>query len=263
MVAMKLGKTFSIAALTVLGGACNDTEADPNLEVAEAALSVSEAEGDGQALGVLAFPRGAGMTAEQRVQTLIDYVEANLACADTTPSGGNGVALTFGTSCEWSGRRWTGTVTFSWAANGDSAEVTYTGLKNNGATLSGEMSVTRIEEDHLVVDADWTRVTARGKTVVGSWDGDYQWDDSAYTVNSASHVVTVDGVAANRTATDIVWQRDEIAPESGVVSITNFRGRNWTMTHGRDDGGNLTVTVTRPNGATRTYTIDGDGQPEP
>jgi hypothetical protein len=260
MVAMKLGKTFSIAALTVLGGACNDTEADPNLEVATAALSASEAEGDGQAMGALAFPRGAGMTAEQRVQAFTDFIDANLSCAEATPSGA-GVELTFSTNCVWSGRRWTGSVTFAWDGNGDRADVTYDGLKVNGATLTGEMSVTRVEEDHVIVAADWTRVTARGKTIVGSWDGDYEWDEAAYTVNSASHVVTVDGVAANRTATDIVWQRDEIAPESGTVSITNFRGRSWTMTHGRDDAGNLTVTVTRPNGATRTYTIGADGQP--
>jgi len=264
MFVINLGKTFSIAALTVLAGACDkDAEVDSNLEVAEAALSTSEAEGDGQALGILAFPRGAGLTGEQRVQALKNYIEENLACADVTASGGLGATLTFGTNCQWSGRRWTGTVTLSWTADGSSADVTYQGLKANGATLTGEMTVTRVEEDHVVVDADWTRVTAAGTTVVGSWDGDYQWDDAAYTINSASHVATVNGISANRTATDLVWQRDEPAPESGVVSITNFRGRNWTMTHGRNDAGDLTVTVTRPNGATRTFVIDADGQPEP
>ncbi len=264
MFVINLGKTFSIAALTVLAGACDkDGEVDSNLEVAEAALSTSEAEGDGQALGILAFPRGAGLTAEERVQALKDFVDDKLTCGEVTASGDRGATLTFGTSCDWSGRRWTGSVSFSWAADGSSAEVTYEGLKTNGATLTGEMTVTRVEEDHVVVDADWTRVTAAGKTVVGSWDGDYQWDDAAYTINSASHVATVDGLSANRTATDLVWQRDERAPESGVVSISNFRGRSWTMTHGRNDAGDLTVTVTRPNGATRTFVIDADGQPAP
>jgi len=264
MFVINLGKTFSIAALTVLAGACNDTEeVDSNLEVAGAALSASEAEGDGQALGVFAFPRGAGMTGEQRVQALKNFIDESLTCADVTVSGGLGATLTFSSNCQWSGRKWTGTVTLSWTADGTSAEVTYAGLKVNGATLDGEMSVTRAEEDHLIVDADWTRVTATGTTVVGSWDGDYQWDAAAYTINSASHVATVNGISANRTATDLVWQRDELAPESGVVSITNFRGRNWTMTHGRNADGDLTVTVTRPNGATRTFVIDADGQPEP
>lgn len=260
MQAKTIGKTFTAAALMVFAGACNEIESDTNLEVAEAALSASEAEGDGQALGFLAFPRGAGMTAEQRVQALREYVEQSLTCAEVTPSAAS-ATLTFGTDCTWSGRRWTGSVTVSWAANGGSAEITYEGLKSNGATMNGEMTVTRVAEDHLVVDADWTRITANGKAVVGSWDGDFQWDDAAYTVNRATHVVTVAGLSANRTATDLVWQRDELAPESGVVSITNFRGRNWTMTHGRNADGDLTVTVSRPSGATRTFVIDGSGRP--
>ncbi len=266
--------TLPLATLLTVGAtACDDgaaTTEDSTLEVTQAALSSAEAEGDGQALGALAFPRprmGApvpnGLTAEERVQRLRDFVSDRLTCAEATASpAGDGVTLTFERDCQWAGRRWTGTVTFTWAAGGDSADVAFEGVKSNGATLTGDMTVTRVEEDHVTVEADWTRVRADGRTVIGSWDGDYSWTDEAYTVHSAIHQVTIDGASATRTSTELVWQRDELAPESGTVTFSGFRGKTWTFAYGRDDEGNLQITVTGPNGESRTFTLGVDGAPQ-
>lgn len=267
---------FPLVAVLALGAAaCDDgsettaTGGESTLEVTQAALSAGEAEGDGQALGLLAFPRPRGMmggpgalTAEERVQRLKDFVAERLTCATASEAAaGDGVTIVFERECQWAGRVWTGTVTFTWTAGGDTADIVFSGVKANGATLTGDMTVTRVEEDHVTVEADWTRTRPDGKSLVGSWNGDYSWTESTYTIHSATHVVTVDGASATRTSTDLVWQKNERAPESGTVTFSGFGGKTWSMVYGRDESGALQVTVTGPNGQSRTFTIGADGEP--
>lgn len=231
---------------------------DPTVEAYSAALSASEPEGDGLALGALAFPRrpgaviAAGLTIEQRVANLKAFIDERLDCADAVEAE-DGLEIVFTKDCTWMGRRWTGTVDITWVAGGDTAELDFEGVAVNGATLTGTMSVTRIEEGHVTVEADWTRTNAR-HSVTGAYDGDYTWDDTTFTVNSATHALTIDGHTATRTSTALVWQRDQVAPQSGTVSFTGFRGKSWTMTFSRDEAGKVVITVTGPEGQVRVFT---------
>lgn len=232
---------------------------DDTYEVTTAALSASESEGDTVVLGSLAFPGGAGLTAQERVQRLLAYVQTASSCAEVTASS-DGASVAFGTRCDWNGRRWSGVVDISYAADGSSAALELSGVGVNGATIDGSLDVTWLGERHVTVDADTTR-TRRGRVVTGQWDGEYQWDDTAYTIVSVSHVLTVNGVAATRSATDVVWQRDAAAPDSGSAAFTGFRGNTWSFVFGVSDGAHQ-ITVTRPDGTTRTFSIDGDGDLE-
>jgi len=231
---------------------------DPPAEAYTAALSASEAEGDGQALGALAFPRmgmlpGRPMNPAQRIANIKEFIKDHLTCAEAVAQGDQDLTLTFTKDCTWSGRRWNGEVTITYSADGGSADIDFQGVNVNGATLTGAMTVTQLEEGHVTVEADWTRVGPR-HTVEGSWDGDYAWTETTWIVNSATHVVTVDGQSATRTTTAVVWQREDRAPESGSVTFTGFRGKTWTMVFGRDDSGQLIVTVTGPEGNSRVFT---------
>lgn len=257
----KTWMTVASVVVAMTAAACDDGAAtnDDATEATQASLSAGAAEGDGQALGSLAFPLSADApralpTAADRVAHLRAFIQNRLTCAEATPAtSGDGLTVTFSKDCTWAGRRWTGTVTFTWAQGGDVADVAFDGVSVSGATLTGDMTVTRVAEGHVTVTADWTRQNAV-RTVEGSWDADLQWTETTYTVNSATHTVKVNGLTATRTSTAVVWQKGEVSPESGTVTFSGFHGKTWTMVFGRDDGGNLTVTVTGPRG-TRTFTI--------
>lgn len=241
----------------------SDTASDETVEVTVAALSASESEGAGLQLGSLAFPRGGrGLTAAERIQRLRDHIAESLTCAEVGPSDGDAVTLTFGTTCSWNGRRWTGTVEIAYAADGSLASLDFDGVAVNGSTISGSLDVTWLGEQHVQVVADTTRnITSprRPRVVVGHWDGEYLWDDTSYTVVSADHTVTVNGVTATRNADDIVWLKSAYSPESGTASFTGFRGKTWSFVFGVSDGVHQ-VTVTRPDGTVRTFDLEPDGE---
>ncbi len=229
---------------------------DDTYEVTTAALSASASEGDTLVLGRLAFSAGAGRTAAERVQRLVDHVRGGSTCAEVTPTS-DGASIVFGTRCDWNGRRWSGTIDVAYAADGSSASLDLEGVGVNGATIEGSLDVTWLGEQHVAVDADTTR-TRRGRVVTGQWDGEYQWTADTYTIVSASHVLTVDGVAATRSATDVVWRAEAYAPDSGSAAFTGFRGNTWSFVFGLSDDVHQ-ITVTRPDGTTRTFAIDDNG----
>ena len=264
-----LGKLRPLPALSILpvltisalAAACDSSEPnDDTVATVNAALSTSAVEGDGQALGIMAFPRGVAtqrgvFTAQQRVDHIKAWVADNLTCAEAVPVAGDDAAIQLEMSrdCAWAGRRWTGTITITYTA--DAATMEFEGLTVNGGTLTGDMTVTHVAEGHVTVSADWTTVRANGRTVVGAWDAEWTWDDAAYTIVAATHQVTVDGEkSATLTKANVVWQRGDVAPESGTVTFTGFRGRTWTMTFGRAESGELTITVVGQRG-TRTFTV--------
>jgi len=258
--------SWSLAALPFAALACTSEGEDDSVASVNAALSASAAEGDGLALGTLAFPIGADapravMTGQQRVDQLRAWVASRLTCATATPVVGDDtrVVLQMSQDCTWAGRKWTGTITITYSA--DEAALELEGLAVNGASMSGDMTVTRLGEGHVTVSADWTTLRPSGRTVTGAWDAEWTWDDASYTVVSATHQLTIEGRSATLTKSGVTWQRDEVAPSTGTVTFTGFRGRTWTMTFGRDDAGQITITVDAPRG-TRTFTIAPQGEPE-
>ncbi|MFO0748031.1 MAG: hypothetical protein U1F43_20580 [Myxococcota bacterium] len=252
---------MTMAAMAMTVAACDSgATSDGTTEATEASLSAGAAEGDGEALGSMAFPltdvpSAPGLpTAADRVQRFKAFVDSRLTCADAVATaGGDGVTVTFDKDCTWAGRRWTGSVAITWDAGGNSADIVFDGVSVSGATLTGDMTVTRVEDGHVTVSADWTR-TRGARTIEGSWDSDFSWTDTTYTVNSATHSVKVNGRTATRTSTAVVWQKADPAPESGTVTFSGFRGNTWTMTFAKDESGAFTITVVGPRG-TRTFTI--------
>ena len=132
------------------------------------------------------------------------------------------------------------------------------GVKVTGATISGSIDVTSLGERHVSVDADMQKVRPDGTVVDGTWDAEYQWTDASYTVVSSAQTLTIDGHTATRNVTGLSWDKDERAPSAGTVTFSGFRGRTWTLVYAEVDGQH-TVTVTRPNGQSRTFVIGGDG----
>jgi len=263
-----MNTTFARFALTLpvaLAIGCDNTSdsGDDTVEATVAALSASESEGAGMQLGSLAFARGgSGLTAGQRIQRLREHIAEALTCAEVGPSEGDAVSLTFGKTCSWNGRRWTGTVEVAYAADGSSASLDFDGVAVNGSTISGSLDVTWLAEHHVQVVSDTTRNlnTPRGaRLVVGHSDGEFMWDDTSYTVVSADQTVTVNGVTATRSADDVVWLKAAYSPESGTASFTGFRGKTFTFVFSVTDGVHQ-VTVTRPDGTTRTFDVEPDGE---
>jgi len=267
--------TFAFAAglfvLPAAAGAGCDNAADTNdatVEVTAAALTTSEAEGSDAFIGSLAFPRGgSGLTAGERIERLRAHIAEALTCAEVGPvTDGDAVTLTFGSDCTWNGRRWTGTIALAYSADGSNASLDFDGVNVNGGTITGSLDVTWLGEHHVSVVADTTRTVSpsaegrrAGRVVAGHWEGEYQWDDASYTIVSADHNVTVNGVTAIRSADQVVWLKSEYSPESGSASISGFRGKTWSFVFGVVDGVHQ-ITVTRPDGSTRTFDITADGE---
>ena len=252
--------------LATAAAACNEVEAsaDDTTDAVAVSTAALEAESDGMALGSLAFPAGALVgqlpaTAQERVDAFKAWVAARLTCADATASGGV-VDLTFTRDCTWAGKRWTGTIQIAFPANGTSATLTMSGLNVNGATMSGTLEVVKVADQHVTLAADWTTVRPSGRVVEGAWDAEYSWTDAAFTIVAATHELDVDGATSTLTKTGLTWLYGDYAPESGTVTFTGFRGRTWSMVFGRDASGQITVTLTTPNGRTRTYTVDATGR---
>lgn len=248
-----------IAGLALVAPACNDadTTEDPAVEATVAALSAGDAEADSASLGALAFVPGAALTAGERVALAKAWIADHLTCAQSVDIS-DGLALTFASDCQWNGRKWTGTVEITWAADGSSAAIDFEGVKVTGATISGSIDVTSLGERHVSVDADMQKVRPDGTVVDGTWDAEYQWTDASYTVVSSAQTLTIDGHTATRNVTGLSWDKDERAPSAGTVTFSGFRGRTWTLVYAEVDGQH-TVTVTRPNGQSRTFVIGGDG----
>lgn len=249
-------------------GCDSAAETDATVEVTAAALTTSEAEGADAFIGSLAFPRGgSGLTAGERIERLRAHIAEALTCAEVGPvSDGDAVSLTFGTDCAWNGRRWTGTLELAYAADGSSASIDFDGVNVNGGTITGSIDVTSLGEHHVSVVADTTRTVSpnaqgrrAGRVVTGHWEGEYQWDDTSYTIVSADRSVTINGVSATRSADNVVWLKSQLSPESGSASISGFRGKTWSFVFGVVDGVHQ-ITVTRPDGSTRTFDIGGDGE---
>lgn len=256
---MKTWIAVSLLGIAMLGG-CNEREATDGeaRAVASTTVATSEAEAQLTELGHLAFPTGvtgkpdsaepAGeepKTAEERVQAVKDYIAAHSECADPVPSG-SVLNITFSKTCTWAGRRWAGTVVITYSS-ADAATLTMEGLTIQGGALSGTLTVERKAEGHLVLDADWTAVR-EGVTRTGAWDAEYMWDDEAYTVVHAKHVLTLPEGQRTLETSDLVWKREELTPESGTITFTALGGRTWTVVFEGD-----TVTVTPPSGETHTF----------
>jgi len=250
---------LSAALASTLAVACNTDPADTTLEATSAALTAGDAEADSAALGTLAFIPGSALTAGERVAHLKAWVASSLTCADATTTG-DGVALTFSSDCSWNGRKWTGTVAITWDAVGKTAAIEMEGVKVNGATLSGTIDVASLGDRHVTVDADMTKTRADGKVVDGTWDAEYQWDDTSYTVVASQQTLNVNGHSATRSVDQLVWAKADHAPSSGTVTLNGFRGRSWTFVYAVVDGAHQ-VTVTGPRG-TKTFVIGDDGAVE-
>jgi len=254
-----------LAAAPMVG--CDRLETDDDSGDAVATTTAAlESEADGQALGTLAFPRALAFrvppaTAQERVDAVKAYIDEHLSCAQATASA-TGLDITFSTDCAWAGQRWTGDISISYAADGSSASLTMSGLKVDGATMTGTMEITRHAQGHVSVAADWETIRASGRVVNGSWQAEYTWDEEAYTVVHASHELDVDGTTATLTKDGVRWLRGDYAPEAGTVTFAGFRGRTWSLVYGRDADGFITITLTNGSGRTRTYTLDAQGYPQ-
>jgi len=262
-----MNTTFARFALTLpvafALGCDNGSDQDDTVEATSAALTASDSEGTDAQLGSLAFARGgAGLTAAERIANLRAHIAESLTCAEVGPSDGDAVSLTFGKTCSWNGRRWTGTIDVAYAADGSSASLDFEGVSVNGGTISGSIDVTWLAERHVTVVADTSRSVVtprRTRAVTGRWEGEYLWDDTSYTVVSADHTVTINGITATRSVDGVVWLRNATSPESGSVTVTGFRGKTWSFVFGVSEGVHQ-VSVTRPDGTTRTFDIAVDGE---
>lgn len=256
---LRVALASSVASFAPIATGCADSTSsdDPVVEATVAALSAGDAEADSQSLGALAFVPGGALTAGERVARVRAYIGEHLTCAQATDTS-DGLELTFTKDCEWNGRKWTGTVSISWTADGGSAVIEFEGVKVTGATISGSIDVTSLGDRHVAVDADMQKVRPDGTVVDGTWEGEYQWTDTSYTVVSSTQTLTIDGHTATRTVTGLVWDKDERVPSAGTVSFSGFRGRTWTLVYAEVDGSH-TVTVTRPNGESRTFVVGGNG----
>ncbi len=270
---MRIGsRGLIVTALSLLAG-CKGGLAGDGDETSEALVSSSAAlatESEGQALGALAFPSAAtpasGVattlpTAEERAAALKAYIDARLTCADAAQTGGL-VNITFTKDCAWVGRRWTGTVAVSYQTAAATAHLELGGVSVNGATFEGDMDVTLVADGHVTVQADWKVMRATGVEVIGQWDTDFTWTDTTYTVVSAHHSLTIDGLTATLTKSNVSWNRDEVAPSSGTVSFTGFQGQNWTLVYSRASDGKINITVTNGRGQSRTFTLPGTVEPQ-
>lgn len=257
----------ALAALTL--GACSKDSTptdDEATAVMLGAVQESSSTGDSASLGALAFPTsdgkaddssggGTAKTAEERLAQLQEYVKANLKCVTVGPAVGK-VNLTFGQSCTWSGRKWTGTVTITYTKVNE-ALIEFEGLSVNGkATMSGSWTVTQLAVGHITVKGGRTAVWGT-TTVTGSIDAEYQWTDTTITVINATHTRTVAGATATLQTTSLVWQKADIAPESGSITFTSKAGKTWTVSFSRDAAtGDILATLTGPGGKTVTKDVN-------
>ncbi|MCA9517152.1 MAG: hypothetical protein KC635_19560 [Myxococcales bacterium] len=258
--AATLGLALTLTLTTAAG--CNEATTDDSEDAVAVSSAALESEGDGQALGTLVFSTDVvaqlPATAQERVAAAKAWIEARLTCAEVTASGGI-LDLTFSRDCAWAGRRWTGAIHVEYGADGSSASLSMSGLAVDGATMTGTLEIDRVADKHLMIAADWQTTRASGRQVNGSWDAEYTWDDTAYTIVSAVHEVDVDGRTATLTKSGVHWVRTAYAPDSGTVTFSGFRGNTWTMTYATNADGDTVVTITGPRGNVRVYVVDGSG----
>ena len=247
--------------------ACEDRQTTSNdadsQEVAASVVTVTGGLADANGLGELPFIAGGAATGksdgftlptsgEEWVQSLKTYIEDHLDCATATPTG-NLLKVSFGQSCTWDGKRWSGDILITYSSANE-AEVSFTGLGIHGGEITGKLNVTRIETGHVKIAASWTNVR-EDRTIDATYDAEYLWDDEAYSTVEASHTWTSDGVTASLTTKDLVWKKVDRVPETGTITFVSAKGRTWSVVFERTSETSISVTVTGPNGGSRTFDV--------
>ena len=266
-ISLMAGACLSLSLSAVACAGQSDPATEEALAAVEAGLSEASADDEAAAFGELAFPADEAAKGKlhklhsgaERLLHLKAFLKKHITCADAADVDPSSATISFTKECTWSGKRWNGSVTITYSEDGQ-AVLDFEGLTVGGNTLTGTMTITKLEEGHVTVSAS-AEVVKESGNVTRTLEAELLWTETTRSIVSAKHTRSVNGQTATLDAEGLVWSKGMKAPQAGSITHTSMNGKVRSMAFSLQDDGSVLVTVTRPDGSTKTFVVGDDGEP--